>query len=130
MRQFFLSIPVDLEEAALLDGAGHLVIYSRIILPLARPALAALVIFAFLGSWNNFLWPLVVVDSEALKTLPLGIIEFQGQYTMQWNLLMAGAALSLMPVLIVYLVAQRYDRGGHRADRAGRQVAGQEPVGR
>lgn len=108
LRQFFLSIPIDLEEAALLDGAGHWVIYSRIILPLARPAIAALLIFAFLGSWNGFLWPLVVVDSEAMKTLPLGIIEFQGQYTVQWNLLMAGAALSVLPVLLVYLVAQRY----------------------
>ena len=108
LRQFFLSIPIDLEEAALLDGAGHWVIYSRIILPLARPAIAALLIFAFLGSWNGFLWPLVVVDSEAMKTLPLGIIEFQGQYTVQWNLLMAGAALSVLPVLLVYLAAQRY----------------------
>jgi multiple sugar transport system permease protein len=108
LRQFFLTIPADLEEAALIDGAGHFTIYARIVLPLARPALAALVIFAFLGSWNNFLWPLVVVDTEALKTLPLGIIEFEGQYTIQWNLLMAGASLSLIPVLIVYLVAQRW----------------------
>jgi multiple sugar transport system permease protein len=108
LRQFFLTIPADLEEAALIDGAGHFTIYSRIVLPLARPAIAALVIFAFLGSWNNFLWPLVVVDSESLKTLPLGIIEFEGQYTIQWNLLMAGASLSLIPVLIVYLAAQRW----------------------
>lgn len=108
LRQFFLTIPADLEEAALLDGAGHFTIYSRIVLPLARPALAALVIFAFLGSWNNFLWPLVVVDTESLKTLPLGIIEFEGEYTVRWNLLMAGASLSLIPVLAVYLVAQRW----------------------
>ncbi|MDB5059161.1 MAG: sugar transporter permease, partial [Chloroflexi bacterium] len=99
LRQFFLTLPADLEEAALLDGAGHFTIYARIVMPLARPALAALVIFAFLGSWNNFLWPLVVVDSESLKTLPLGIVEFQSQYTVQWNLLMAGASLSLIPVL-------------------------------
>ncbi len=108
LRQFFLTIPVDLEEAAVLDGAGHLTIYARIIMPLARPAVAALVIFAFLNSWNNFLWPLVVVDSESLKTLPLGIAEFEGQFTVQWNLLMAGASLSLVPVLIVYLIAQRW----------------------
>jgi len=108
LRQFFLGIPRDIEEAGLLDGAGHWTIYSRLILPLARPAIAALVIFAFLGSWNNFLWPLVVVDSESLKTLPLGIIEFEGQYTIQWNLLMAGASLSLIPVLAVYLAAQRW----------------------
>lgn len=108
LRQFFLGIPNDLEEAALLDGAGHWVIYSRIIMPLARPALAAVVIFAFLGSWNNFLWPLVVIDSESLKTLPLGIVDFEGEYTVQWNLLMAGASLSLLPVLAVYLAAQRW----------------------
>ncbi len=108
LRQFFLTIPVDLEEAAVLDGAGHLTIYARIIMPLARPAVAALVIFAFLNSWNNFLWPLVVVDSESLKTLPLGIAEFEGQFTVQWNLLMAGASLSLVPVLMVYLIAQRW----------------------
>jgi multiple sugar transport system permease protein len=108
LRQFFLTLPADLEEAALLDGAGHFTIYARIVMPLARPALAALVIFAFLGSWNNFLWPLVVVDTESLKTLPLGIVEFQSEYTVQWNLLMAGASLSLVPVLIVYLLAQRW----------------------
>jgi len=108
LRQFFLGIPNDLEEAALLDGAGHWIIYSRIIMPLARPALAAVVIFAFLGSWNNFLWPLVVIDSESLKTLPLGIVDFEGEYTIQWNLLMAGASLSLLPVLAVYLAAQRW----------------------
>jgi len=108
LRQFFLTIPVDLEEAALLDGAGHFTIYARIIMPLARPALAALIIFAFLGSWNNFLWPLVVVDSDSLKTLPLGIIEFEGEFTIQWNLLMVGASLSLIPVLLVYLAAQRW----------------------
>ncbi len=108
LRQFFLTIPADLEEAAVLDGAGHWTIYSRIILPLARPALAAVVIFAFLGAWNNFLWPLVVVDSESLKTLPLGIVEFEGQFTVQWNLLMAGASLSLIPVLVVYVLAQRW----------------------
>ena len=108
LRQFFLTIPVDLEEAAVLDGAGHFTIYARIIMPLARPAVAALVIFAFLNSWNNFLWPLVVVDSESLKTLPLGIAEFEGQFTVQWNLLMAGASLSLVPVLMVYLIAQRW----------------------
>ncbi|HVC81571.1 MAG TPA: carbohydrate ABC transporter permease [Chloroflexota bacterium] len=108
LRQFFLGIPNDLEEAALLDGAGHWIIYSRVIMPLARPALAAVVIFAFLGSWNNFLWPLVVIDSESLKTLPLGIVEFEGEYTIQWNLLMAGASLSLLPVLAVYLAAQRW----------------------
>ncbi len=108
LRQFFLSIPTDLEEAARIDGASHFMIYSRIIMPLSRPALATVVIFAFLGSWNNFLWPLVVIDSPDLTTVPLSIVSFQGQFTTQWNLLMACATLALAPVLIVYLLAQRY----------------------
>lgn len=108
LRQFFLTIPADLEEAALIDGASHFAIYRRIIMPLAKPALATLVIFAFLGSWNNFLWPLVVIDSPSLTTLPLSIVAFQGQFTTEWNLLMACATMALAPVLIVYLLAQRY----------------------
>lgn len=108
LRQFFLTIPVDLEEAARMDGASHFVIYSRIIMPLAKPALATLIIFAFLGAWNNFLWPLVVIDTPDLITIPLSIVTFQGQFTTQWNLLMACATLALAPVLLVYLLAQRY----------------------
>jgi len=108
LRQFFLAIPLDLEEAARIDGASHLRIYSQIILPLAKPALATVVIFAFLGSWNNFLWPLVVIDSPSLTTVPLSIVAFQGQFITNWNLLMAAATMALAPVLIVYLLAQRY----------------------
>jgi multiple sugar transport system permease protein len=108
LRQFFLTIPADLEDAARMDGASHFAIYSRIILPLARPALATLVILTFLGSWNNFLWPLVVIDTPSLTTVPLSIVAFQGQFTTQWNLLMACATMALAPVLVVYLLAQRY----------------------
>ena len=108
LRQFFLTISPELEDAARIDGASHFQIYLRIILPLAKPALAALVIFTFLGSWNNFLWPLVVIDSQNLTTVPLSIVAFQGQFATAWNLLMVAATLSVAPVLIVYLVAQRY----------------------
>jgi multiple sugar transport system permease protein len=108
LRQFFMTIPADLEEAARIDGASHFRIYSQIIMPLAKPALATLVIFSFLGSWNNFLWPLVVIDSPDLTTVPLSIVTFQGQFTTAWNLLMACATMALAPVLIVYLLAQRY----------------------
>jgi multiple sugar transport system permease protein len=108
LRQFFLTIPTDLEDAARIDGASHFAIYSRIMLPLAKPALATLIVFAFLGAWNNLLWPLVVIDSPDLTTVPLSIVAFQGQFTTEWNLLMASAALALAPVLVVYLVAQRY----------------------
>jgi multiple sugar transport system permease protein len=103
-----MTIPAELEDAARIDGASHFAIYRRIILPLAKPALATLVIFAFLGSWNNFLWPLVVVDTPNLITVPLSIVTFQGQFTTQWNLLMACATMALAPVLLVYLLAQRY----------------------
>jgi len=108
LRQFFLSIPRDLEEAALLDGAGRLSIYWRIILPLSKPALAALAIFAFLHSWNDFLWPLIVIDDDALKTLPVGLATFEGQYGTEWALLMAASVIVMIPVLIVFVVGQRY----------------------
>lgn len=108
LRQFFLTIPRDLEDAARIDGASHFQIYRRIILPLARPALATVVILTFLASWNNFLWPLVVVDSPDLMTVPLGITQFQGQFATQWGPLMAASTLSIAPVLVVYVLAQRY----------------------
>lgn len=108
LRQFFLTIPRDLEDAALIDGAGRLSIYWRIILPLSKPALAALAIFAFLHSWNDFLWPLIVIDDDALKTLPVGLATFEGQYGTEWSLLMAASVVVMIPVLIVFVVGQRY----------------------
>lgn len=108
LRQFFLTIPTDYEDAARIDGANHWQIYSRIILPLARPALATVVILTFLASWNNFLWPLVVVDSPSLVTVPLSVTAYQGQFAIAWGPLMAAATLSLLPVLIVYVLMQKY----------------------
>ena len=108
LRQFFRTIPRDLEDAALIDGAGRLSIYWRIILPLSKPALAALAIFAFLHSWNDFLWPLIVIDDDALKTLPVGLATFEGQYGTEWSLLMAASVVVMIPVLIVFILGQRY----------------------
>jgi len=108
LRQFFLTIPTDLEDAARIDGANHWQIYSRIILPLSRPALATVLILTFLASWNNFLWPLVVVDSPDLTTVPLSVTAYQGQFAIAWGPLMAAATLSLAPVLLVYVVMQKY----------------------
>jgi multiple sugar transport system permease protein len=108
LRQFFLTIPRDLEDAARIDGANHWQIYWRIIMPLSRPALATVVILTFLASWNNFLWPLVVVDSPDLRTVPLAITAYQGQYAIAWGPLMAAATLSLAPVLLVYVLMQKY----------------------
>lgn len=108
LRQFFLTIPTEYEDAARIDGATHLQIYWRIILPLARPALATVVILTFLASWNNFLWPLVVVDSPDLRTVPISITAYQGQFAIAWGPLMAAATLSLAPVLAVYVLMQKY----------------------
>lgn len=108
LRQFFLSLPRDLEEAAFIDGATHFTVYWRIILPLARPALATLAVFAFMGSWNAFLWPLFVVRDEQLMTLPVGLATLHGRWLTQWNLVMAGSVITVIPMLVVYLLAQKY----------------------
>lgn len=112
LRQAFLSIPRELEEAALMDGASPWTLYRRIILPLARPALATLAIFAFMGSWNSFLWPLFVLRDEALMTLPVGLATLHGRWLTQWNLVMAGAVITVLPMMLVYLCAQRYFEQG------------------
>jgi multiple sugar transport system permease protein len=108
LRQAFLSLPREIEEAAFLDGAGHFTVFRRIVLPLSGPALAAFGIFAFMASWNSFLWPLVVTSSLDLATLPVGLSNLQGRYSTAWNLVMAGATISVIPIVVVYLVAQRH----------------------
>ncbi len=112
LRQFFLSIPKDLEESAVIDGATKLRIYWQIILPLSKPALATLTIFVFLGAWNDFMWPLIVTNSMEMKTLPVGLAAFQGLYTTNWTLLMAASMMALLPVLILYILAQKYFEKG------------------
>jgi len=108
LRQFVMGLPKDLEEAAIVDGANRWTIYWRIILPLIRPALAAFGIFTFLFQWNNFFRPLVFLDSVENYTVPLAINFFRGQYTTDFSLLMAGSAISIIPVLIVYIIGQRH----------------------
>lgn len=107
LRQFFLTIPRSLDEAAFMDGASHWTIFTRIMLPLSKPALATLAIFAFMNSWNDYLWPLVVVSDPKLMTLPLGLAALQGRWTVSWNLVMAGTVVSIVPILAVYLAAQK-----------------------
>lgn len=107
LRQFFLSIPVELEEAAYIDGAGPLAIYWRVILPLGKPAMAALAIFTFIGSWNDFAWPLIVTNDVDMRTLPIGIMIFQGRYTIEYGLTMAAAAVCTVPIIIAFLLFQR-----------------------
>ncbi len=107
-RQYMDTIPNDLLEAAEMDGAGEFQKYWRIILPLIKPALATLTIFVFMGSWNNFLWPLIVTTESQMRTLPVGIAIFQGQYLTQWGQVMAGATIMFIPVLVLFLFLQRF----------------------
>jgi multiple sugar transport system permease protein len=108
MRQFFESIPKEIEEAARMDGASTFQTFFHIALPLAKPALATLGVITFLGSWNDFLWPLLVLKDRTLMTLPPGLRQLQGAYTSEYGQMMAGAALTAIPVLLLYLVLQRY----------------------
>lgn len=107
MRQFMGSVSNELLEAARIDGAGELRIFSQLMLPLCRPALAVLGIFTFMGSWNEFMWPLVILDSPMKYTLPIGLLRFSQQYDIQYNYLMAVSLLSIVPIAVLFLVFQR-----------------------
>lgn len=108
MRQFFLSLPRDLEDAARIDGASEWSIFWRIALPLARPALATVALFAFIDAWKNFLWPLVVTRSLERRVVEVGIASFHGFYYANWPYQMAAAVVALLPLLIIFFLAQRY----------------------
>lgn len=108
LRQYFLTLPVELEEAARIDGASRWTVFWRIVLPLSGPALATFGVFAFMASWNAFLWPLLVVSDTEMMTLPVGLSNLRGRFVTEWNLVMAGATVSVIPIVIVYLAAQRY----------------------
>jgi len=108
LRQFFVSVPKDLDSAARLDGAGEFRIYSQIMLPLAKPAIATLAVFQFMNNWNDFLWPLVITSSDQMRTIPAGLTLFGGQYVVDYAVLMAGATISLLPLAIAFFFAQRY----------------------
>ena len=108
MRQFFESIPRELEEAAAIDGANRLQIFFKIALPLAKPALATLAVIEFLASWNDFLWALLVLKDRAVQTLQPGLRTLQGTYTSEYGLMMAGAVIVALPVLLLYTFLQRY----------------------
>jgi len=114
LRQFFMTLPVELEEAAKIDGCSLFGIYWRITLPLSAPAIATLSILTFMGNWRSFMWPLVVTHSKELHTLPVGLASFQGLYTTDWTLLMAASLMALLPVIILYVLLQRYFIAGIR----------------
>ena len=108
LRQYFMSVPLDLDEAARMDGASSLRIWAQVIMPLSGPVIATLTIFNFQASWNDFLWPLVITNSETMRTIPVGLSAFQGQYSTEWHLLMAGSVVALLPVLIIYIFGQNW----------------------
>lgn len=108
LRQFFMTIPRELEEAAFIDGATKWQVLVRIILPLSKPALATLAIFTFMGVFNDFIWSLIVINSEELKTVQLGLATFRDKYLTQWDLLMAGSVTATLPILIVFFFAQKH----------------------
>jgi multiple sugar transport system permease protein len=108
MRQFFLNIPQELEDAARIDGCGNLRVLFNIILPLSGPVMATLAVFSFLNSWNDFLWPLIMTSSKDMRVIGVGLAQLQNEYFTLWTLLMAGSVMALLPSLLVFLVAQKY----------------------
>lgn len=107
MRQYFQTVPLEIMEAARIDGCGELRIFAQVVMPLVRPALSALVIFIFMNNWNSFLWPLLVVSRDEMMTLPLGIAAFESTYSTNFGQLMAVSLISTLPVLIAFLLLQR-----------------------
>lgn len=108
LRQFFLALPQELEEAAIVDGASRWTIYWKVLLPLTKPALGTLAVFTFIGYWNSFLWPLLIVSNVDMATVPLGLNMFLGQTGNQWNLLMAAATISVIPSALLVIALQKY----------------------
>lgn len=108
LRQFFLTLPKELEDAAKIDGCNYIGIFWRIILPLSKPALATLTTFTFMGSWVNFMWPLIVINTHEKYTLPVGLAYFQSLHHTDWTLLMAASVLMMLPILVVFIFNQRF----------------------
>ena len=108
LRQFYLGVPRELEEAAHLDGCGHWRIYWHVVLPLSRPMLAALAVLFFLANWNSFLWPLAVAQDESLTVVQVGIASLQGQYASKQHYVIAAAMLAAIPTVLVFLLGQRW----------------------
>ncbi|MGB3613995.1 MAG: carbohydrate ABC transporter permease [Elainellaceae cyanobacterium] len=108
LRQAFLGVPKELEEAGRMDGCSELGLWWFVMLPAVRPALVTLSIFVFIGSWSDFLWPLIILDDPAYYTLPLGVAKLAGAFSLDWRLIAAGSMISVVPILLVFLFVQRY----------------------
>jgi len=107
LRQFMLNIPVELEEAARMDGASTLLIFWRVIMPLTKPALATLALFTFVGAWNDFAWPLIVTNHLEMRTLPVGLSIFQGRFTSEYGIVMAAAVVTTIPMILAFIIFQK-----------------------
>lgn len=107
LRQFYISLPDELEEAALVDGASYWTIYRRIVLPLSRPILSALAVFFFLANWNSFVWPMTITSNPDLRVVQLGIQTFQQQYAADWNYILAASTVAALPTLAIFFVFQK-----------------------
>ncbi len=108
MRQAFLTIPKEMEEAAIVDGCSVFQLFWKVLMPMVKPSLAVLAIFTFIGSWGEFLWPSIVLTKEAMYTLPVGVNNLQGMFSSNWRFIAAGSFLSIIPILIFFLSMQRY----------------------
>ncbi len=108
MRQAFMGVPKDLEEAARIDGCSELGIWWHVMLPSVRPALITLAIFVFIGAWSDFLWPLLILDDPNYYTLPLGVARLSGTFSLDWRLIAAGSVISIAPILLFFVLMQRY----------------------
>jgi multiple sugar transport system permease protein len=108
IRQFMLSVPQELLEAARIDGAGEFRIYWSVVMPLARPILATLATFMFMSTWNDFMWPLIILSNQSHHTLPVALANLLGEHVLDVELMMAGAVITVLPVLLVFLLLQRY----------------------
>lgn len=108
LRQFFLTLPRDLEDAAKIDGCNYFLIFWKIILPLSKPALATVTTFTFMGSWMNLMWPLIVINTHDKYTLPVGLAYFQSVHNTNWTLLMAASVMMILPILLMFIFNQRF----------------------
>ena len=124
MRQAFLGIPREMEEAAIVDGCNVVQLFFKILLPMVKPSLAVLAIFTFIGSWGEFLWPSIVLTKEAMYTLPVGINNLQGMFSSNWRYIAAGSILSTIPIIIFFLALQRYFISGENegAVKGGKRI--------
>ena len=128
-RQFFISMPRELEDAAVVDGANPWQVFRRVAVPLARPIFAALGALYFLVNWNAFLWPLIVSQDSNMWTVQVGMQNFAGRHVINWNLIMAGSVVAVIPAMLVFLFVQSITGGGREADGSPRMSGARASVG-